>query len=143
MASSYMMLAHIMDTKIYRFLTWNVNGLRARMTDIHAHILKQSPDFIAVQETGPEVDDLRGYSKHVLGCDLRSSRGLVMYVKSGLSVTFKEMGVDRGIEFISVCLHLEENVIYITNMYMYIVGLCVLKVFLLIYLKKVQYFWVT
>ena len=62
------------------------------MTDLHAYVLKQAPDFVAVQEAGPEVGDLRRYNKYVLGCDEGSSRGMVMYIKSGISCTFKDMG---------------------------------------------------
>lgn len=113
-----------MDNKIYRLLTWNVNGLRTRHTDLHSYVLLHKPDIISLQETGPVVPGLRGYDSHVLGCNDGSSRGLVTYVKLGLPVTLVEMGVNGGTEFIAVCLHLVEGDIYFINMYVqYILGL--------------------
>ena len=108
------------NTKICHLLTWNVNGLRDRITDIHAYILQQSPDFIAVQETGPVVCELRGYCQQVLSCDVGSSRGMDKCIKSGLPVSLVEKGVNGGIEYITVCLHLTNDYIYISLICMFI-----------------------
>ncbi len=50
-----------MDSSPYRSLTWNVNGLRTRVTDIHSYVISQKPDIIVLQEVGPDVPPLRGY----------------------------------------------------------------------------------
>lgn len=87
----------------YRFLTWNINGLRARFTDLHSYVITQKPDVIALQEVGPEVPQLRGYVNHSLGPGDGSSRGLTTYVKHGLPFTFHEMGL-RGVWSFLLCV---------------------------------------
>lgn len=108
-----------MCEKIYSFLTWNANGLRARTTDLHAYILLHQPDIIAIQEMGHEVFAFKGYCQYVLSCGDGSSRGLVTYIKSGLPVTLVEMGINGGIEYITVSLHLPNDSVNITNMYVH------------------------
>ncbi|XP_076049533.1 uncharacterized protein LOC143030260 [Oratosquilla oratoria] len=103
---------------------WNVTAMQEEFPPLQqekatTNSTTKSPDFIAVQETGPEVYELRGYYQHILSCDDGSSRGMVTYVKSGLPVTLVEKGVNGGIEYITVCLHLSNNYIYITNMYVH------------------------
>lgn len=94
-----------MECKNYCLLTWNINGLQARLTDLHSYVITKRPGIIALQEVGPHVPALRGYETYILGCDNGSSRGLVMYVKSGLPVTFREKGSHHGVEFIIVTPH--------------------------------------
>ena len=106
-----------MLSKSFRVLTWNVNGLQTRFPDLHAHVLLHFPDVIALQEVGPHVPDLRGYTSHVLTCANGSSRGLATYVKLGAAVTLEGMGVSEGMEYITVCLHTQGETVYFVNVY--------------------------
>ena len=108
-----------MNGKTFRTLTWNINGLHARFTDLHSHVLLHKPDIIALQEVGPRVPELRGYASHTLSCGDGSSRGMATYIKQGIPVNFMEMGVTEGIEFITVCLHTVGEIIYFVNMYIH------------------------
>lgn len=107
-----------MNGKTFRTLTWNVNGLHARFTDLHSHVLLHKPDIIALQEVGPRVPELRGYASHTFSCD-GSSPVVAIYIRHGIPVTFRVMGVTEGIEFITVCLHTLGEVIYFVNMYIH------------------------
>ncbi len=81
-----------MACKTYKLVTWNINGLRSRFTDLHSYVLTNSPDLISLQEVGPEVLPLRGYVSYTLGCGVGSSRGLVTYVKEGIPSTIEDKG---------------------------------------------------
>ncbi|XP_076064725.1 uncharacterized protein LOC143038897 isoform X2 [Oratosquilla oratoria] len=70
---------------------WNVTAMQEEFPPLQqekatTNSTTKSPDFIAVQETGPEVYELRGYYQHILSCDDGSSRGgyivIVMAKKS-------------------------------------------------------------
>lgn len=88
--------------------------------DSHLYVITNRPDIIALQEVGPHVPALRGYASYILGCDDGSSTGLVMYVRSGLPVTFREKDSHCGIEFITT-LHTPNQILF-ANLYIHSVA---------------------
>lgn len=108
-----------MDSRPHTLLTWNVNGLQARFTDLHSYVISKKPDIIALQEVGPRVLDLRGYVSHSLPHEVGGCRGLTTYVRQGLGATFFEMGVRAGIEYLTVCLRVFHETVYFINLYVH------------------------
>ena len=107
------------NCKCLRLLTWNVNGLHARLTDLHSYIITHRPDIIALQEVGPRVSPLRGYDSYVLDGATGSTRGMATYVKQGLPVAFEEMGTHGGIEFITVSMNYFGDKLFFVSTYVH------------------------
>ena len=108
-----------MACKTYRLMTWNINGLRSRFTDLHSYVITTCPDLISLQEVGPEILPLHGYNSYTLGCSDGSSRGLVMYVKESLPCTLKEKGICNGVEYIIVRLTFHTDTVLFANLYVH------------------------
>ena len=107
------------NCKCLRLLTWNVNGLHARLTDLHSYVITHRPDIIALQEVGPRVSPLRSYDSYVLDGATGSTRGMATYVKQGLPVAFEEMGTHDGIEFITVSMNYFGDKLFFVNTYVH------------------------
>ncbi len=93
-----------------RLLTWNVNGLHARFADLHSYVLTRRPDVVALQEVGPRVSEMWGYDLYVLDGAAGSTQEMVTYIRQGTVIAFEEMGINEGVEYITVSLlYLGEN----------------------------------
>ena len=76
---------HTMDSKTFCTLTWNVNGLHARFTDLHSYVFLHKPDIIALLEVETQVPELWGYTSYIFSCVDDSSRGMVLPIPSSFS----------------------------------------------------------
>ncbi|XP_063849706.1 uncharacterized protein LOC135093957 [Scylla paramamosain] len=81
--------------------------------------LTRDVDDLKTREVGLWVPELQGYASHTFSCGDGSSQGMATYIRRGIPVTFREMGITEGIEFITVCLHSLGEVIYFVNMYIH------------------------
>ena len=112
-----------MGTKILNILSWNVNSLRPRITDLHAYLMLYDVDIIALQETGTEDDSLltiRKYQGYYLPADRRgNTRGLLTYVRKDIPAEMVFCGVRNGTETLIVKAHTQGNALHIVNMYVH------------------------
>ena len=76
-----------MDLSNLKFLSWNVNSLRKRATDIHAHVLTHKYDVVTLQEVGVNGSgfQLPGYQSFELPANLENNtRGLTTFIISNV-----------------------------------------------------------
>ena len=64
-----------------KIISWNVNGLKGRVTDVDAVVRDRDADVVALQETGVDKSGkllkLTGYNKFTLS----KGRGMSLYVR--------------------------------------------------------------
>ena len=87
----------------YRFVSWNVNGLRAVLKKGFEEIVKEfDADFFCIQETkmqeGQAAPDLPGYEEYYCYADKKGYSGTAIFAKHApLSVTYNFAGhTDEG-----------------------------------------------
>ena len=76
-----------MEVRNFSILSWNVNSLQKRATDVHSYVLQNSIDIIALQEIDVHTDSLQlsGYQRFELQANLDdNTRGLVTCVKNSI-----------------------------------------------------------
>lgn len=103
-------------------VTWNVNGLSLRITDIHSYVTSNDVDILALQEVGPggSIFDLPGYQKFVLESNFNNNtRGLITFVKNSMPVNLIEASKANGTEILVVNLHLSDIILSILNIYVH------------------------
>lgn len=108
------------NPKQLQIISWNVNGLRNRMTDVHYYAHKANIDVILLQETGDRNGSLlsiNGYKAyHLPACP--GVRGLITYVKNSIpSELIEEPHKTDGIESLSVRVYLQKGLLNIVNLY--------------------------
>ena len=108
-----------MDLSNLKCLSWNINSLHKRATDIHAHVLSHSYDVVALQEVGVNGSgfQLPGYQSFELPAILENnSRGLTTFIKTSIPATLCESHIVDGTELLSLKLYVEGCSIYISLM---------------------------
>ena len=109
---------HQCDLKI---VSWNVNGVRNRIADIHYFITKHSIDVLLLQETGNRDADsflsLKGYQGYHLSTR-EGVRGVSTYVKKSIpSELVEEPDRIEGTESLAVRVYLLDRTMNIVNVY--------------------------
>lgn len=62
------------------------------------------------------MSDLRGYDLYVLDGAAGSTRGMATYVRQGTAIVFEDMGINEGIEYITVSLlHMGETLFFVNT----------------------------
>lgn len=109
-----------MDRKTLKVLSWNVNGVQGRITDLHYYISKHNVDVILLQETGDRngtVLKINTHTSYHLFAD-KGIRGLSTYVRKSIpSELVEEPHKTDGVESLAVKLRLKEGVFNIANLY--------------------------
>ena len=97
----------------FNIILWNVNGLRTRITDLHAHVMSHNIDILALQEVGVNGISLmlRGYKSFELPADISNNcRGLTTYVKDSIPAVFHSAFKINGTECLCVKITLKNPV---------------------------------
>lgn len=109
-----------MDKKNLKVLSWNVNGVQGRTTDIHYYVSKHNVDVILLQETGDRNGTMLKINTHTnyhLFAD-KGIRGLSTYIRKSIpSELVENPHKTDGVESLAVKLHLKEGVLNIVNLY--------------------------
>lgn len=103
-------------------ISWNVNGLRKRFTDLHAHVLSNNVDILALQEVGVNGISLllRGYKSFELPADISTNcRGLTTYVKDSIPAVFHSAFKINGTEYLCIKITLKNVELYVVNTYVH------------------------
>ena len=111
-----------MDLSNLKILSWNVNSLRKRATDIHAHVLTHKYDVVTLQEVGVNGSgfQLPGYQSFELPANLENNtRGLTTFFKNSIPATLCDSLIVDGTEFLVLKLYVEGYFIYIINVYIH------------------------
>ena len=106
----------------FNIISWNVNGLRTRITDLHAHVMSHNIDILALQEVGVNGISLmlRGYKSFELPADISNNcRGLTTYVKDSIPAVFHSAFKVNGTECICVKITLKNVELYVVNTYVH------------------------
>lgn len=109
-----------MDHPRLKVLSWNVNGLRNRVTDVHCYVMGNDIDVVALQETGDRNEGLlklNGYKGfHLFAAN--NIRGTSIYVKNSIPAELVEPpSKTQGIESVCVKLSLREGEFIVVNLY--------------------------
>ena len=108
-----------MDLSKLRVLSWNVNGLKGKVTDVDAVVRGKDADVVALQETGDTGDNLltlSGYKKY----SLLSGRGMSLYIRNSIpSEKVSEPSKTNGTESICTRLKLADCDLNIVSLYVY------------------------
>ena len=110
------------NRKNIKIISWNVNSLHKRATDLHAYVLSNDIDIIALQEVGIKAQNhsLKGYQRFELAADLGSNtRGLVSYVKDSIPATLLYASKKNGIEYICINVHVDGGILCFVNIYVH------------------------
>lgn len=84
-----------------KFLSWNVNGLRACLTKGFINsVLAENPDFICIQETkmqlGQATVELDGYKQYWCSAEKKGYSGTAIFTKhEPISVAYNGMNIDE------------------------------------------------
>ena len=103
-------------------VSWNINSLQKRLTDLHAYVHSNSVDIISLQEVGINGISLqlRGYNSFELPADATNNcRGLTTYVKSSIPASFHSAFKVNGTEYLCVSIKLKDSVLFIINVYVH------------------------
>ena len=103
-----------------KVISWNVNGVRNRLADIHYCITKYSTDVLLLQETldrGESWLKLNGYQCYHLPAG-DGVRGLSTYVKKSLPSELVGRPVrEEGIESLVIRIYVKDAVLNVVNLY--------------------------
>ena len=111
-----------MDKKALNCLSWNVNSLSKRSTDVHSYVIENNIDVVLLQEGGMKGINykLSGYQAFELNADDTSNtRGLITFVKNNIPATFIMSSKTNGTEIVCVSLKLKDTVVYVANIYVH------------------------
>lgn len=111
-----------MDKAILKCVSWNVNSLMKRATDVHSYVLDNNPDVIVLQETGVRAINfqLSGYQAFELSADVtNNTRGLVTLIKNNIPATFVRASKNNGTEILCVMINMKDLDICIVNVYIH------------------------
>ena len=104
------------------FISWNVNGLCTRFTDLHAHVMSHNVDVLALQEVGVNGISLslRGYKSFELPADISDNcRGLTTYVKDSIPAVCHSAFKINGTECLCVKITLNNVELFVVNTYVH------------------------
>ena len=91
-------------------VSWNINSLQKRITDLHAYVHSSNVDVIALQEVGTNGTSLqlRGYQCFELPADITENcRGLKTYIKDTIPASFHSACKINGTEYLCVSITLK------------------------------------
>ena len=111
-----------MEGSCLRVLSWNVNSLQKRSTDVHAYVLSHDIDVITLQEVGVNGIgfQLTGYQSFELQANINNNtRGLITLVKNNIPCDLHTSISNDGTEFLCVKLQLKNSMLYIVNTYVH------------------------
>ena len=111
-----------MELSNLKLLSWNINSLHKRATDIHAHALSHNYDVVTLQEVGINGSgfQLPGYQSFELPANLENNtRGLTTFIKNSIPATLCESLTIDGTEILVLKLYVECCFIYIINVYVH------------------------
>ena len=111
-----------MEGTDFNCITWNVNSLSKRSTDVHAYLLANDIDVMVLQEVGIKGINfqLSGYRTFELHADeTNNTRGLITFIKNCIPATLGVSSKVNGTEFLCVNVHLKDTVICVANIYVH------------------------
>ena len=103
-------------------ISWNINSLQKRITDLHAYVSSSCVDVIALQEVGINGISLqlRGFNSFELPADNTTNcRGLTIYVKNDIPAIIHSAMKVNGTEFLCVSVTLQDITLVIVNIYVH------------------------
>ena len=103
-------------------MTWNVNGIMKRATDVHSYVIANSVDILVLQEVGVGGNNflLKGYQRFELEYDrVNNTRGLITFVRNSVPADLKMATRINGTEILCIDVYLKDTVICIAKVYVH------------------------
>ena len=103
-------------------MTWNVNGIMKRATDVHSYVIANNVDILVLQEVSVGGNNfmLKGYQRFELEADrVNNTRGLITFVRNNVPADLKLATRNNGTEILCINVYLKETVISIANVYVH------------------------